>query len=364
MIKNKKDLLGIITFTVVLIFSFIYIVPIWQFVEYIFKLFMPFILGLVIAFVLNVLMSAIENKWLKKAFKSVNNKVRRTISLILSLTIVLGLFIFIGKLVIPELQNTIEIFSDNIEVYQENLNNFLEKFGVTLGKENILNTFVDNIGDYIKDNGDNVINITIGVASNVVTTVVNLTIAIVFAIYFLVQKEKLTGQFNKLMKAYLPSKAIKKIEDIAKISNKTFANFVSGQCLEAVIIGVLCLLGMLILRLPYAPTISVLVGFTALIPVFGALIGTVIGAFLIFMLNPIEAIIFVIFIFVLQQLEGNLIYPKVVGKVVNLPSIWVLVAVTLGASINGVVGMLLSVPLCSICYGILVTNVHSRLKNK
>ena len=143
-----------------------------------------------------------------------------------------------------------------------------------------------------------------------------------------------------------------------------FANFVSGQCLEAIIIGVLCFFGMIILRLPYAGAISVLVGFTALIPVFGAFIGTILGAFLIFMINPLEAIIFVIFIIVLQQLEGNLIYPHVVGKSVGLPGIWVLVAVTVGASINGVLGMLLSVPLASIMYSILKTDVNLKLKKK
>ena len=142
-----------------------------------------------------------------------------------------------------------------------------------------------------------------------------------------------------------------------------FANFVSGQCLEAIIIGVLCFFGMIILRLPYAGAISVLVGFTALIPVFGAFIGTILGAFLIFMINPLEAIIFVIFIIVLQQLEGNLIYPHVVGKSVGLPGIWVLVAVTVGASINGVLGMLLSVPLASIMYSILKTDVNLKIKS-
>ena len=166
------------------------------------------------------------------------------------------------------------------------------------------------------------------------------------------------------MDAYLPKKKAKKIKDIASLSNKVFTNFVSGQCLEAIIIGVLCFFGMIILRLPYAGAISVLVGFTALIPVFGAFIGTIVGAFLIFMVNPLQAVIFVIFIIVLQQLEGNLIYPHVVGKSVGLPGIWVLVAVTVGASINGILGMLLSVPLVSIIYSILKTDVNLKLKKK
>ena len=137
-----------------------------------------------------------------------------------------------------------------------------------------------------------------------------------------------------------------------------------GQCIEAIIIGFLCFIGMLLLRLPYASTIAVLVGFTALIPIFGAFIGTAIGAFLIFMVSPLQALIFIVFILVLQQLEGNLIYPKVVGKSIGLPGIWVLVAVTIGASLNGILGMLLSVPVASIIYSIMKTNIKYRLQEK
>lgn len=166
------------------------------------------------------------------------------------------------------------------------------------------------------------------------------------------------------MNAYLPKSVIEKINNVAILSNKVFSSFVSGQCIEALIIGILCFIGMIILRLPYAGAISVLVGFTALIPVFGAFIGTIFGAFLIFMINPIQAIIFIIYIIVLQQLEGNLIYPHVVGKSVGLPGIWVLVAVSVGASINGVLGMLLSVPIVSIIYSIVKTDVNkAKMRN-
>ena len=166
------------------------------------------------------------------------------------------------------------------------------------------------------------------------------------------------------MSAYLKPRTVNRINKYASMANTTFSNFVTGQCLEALIFGSLCFLGMLILRLPYATTIAVLLGFTALIPVFGAFIGTFLGAFLILMISPIKAIIFVVFILVLQQIEGNLIYPKVVGKSVGLPGIWVLVAVTVGASINGILGMLLSVPLASIIYSILKTDVNLKLKKK
>lgn len=362
MIKSKKELLQVITFTITLIFAFIYIRTIFSFVNNVFRIIMPFILGLVIAFVLNVLMNKIEKDWLRNT--KVDTKSKRVISLCLSLAIVIGFIALLGLLIIPELKNTIIIFSENLPTYERNIIEFLEGVGISLGDQSIFNSFFDNLTLYFKNNSDNIVNATLGVATNVVSTVMNVVIAIVFAIYLLAQKEKLMAQFSKLLRAYAPKKVITKLKKISDISHKTFSNFVTGQCLEACIIGALCFMGMFILRLPYALTISVLVGFTALIPVFGALIGTIIGAFLIFMISPFQAIIFIIFVIVLQQFEGNLIYPKVVGKSVNLPSIWVLVAVTIGASINGVVGMLLSVPICSICYSVLVANVNSRLKNK
>ncbi|HIU11473.1 MAG TPA: AI-2E family transporter [Candidatus Onthocola stercorigallinarum] len=361
-----KDIKKLVIMAIVLIFAFIYISEIWSFVKFVIRIFMPFIIGLAIAFVLNVLMNTIENKWFKKWKAS--TKVKRPISLLVSIALVLGFIVFLLLLIIPNLQNTIELFADSIPAYSRSLQNLLNGWGIDADVINNVREVLDSLGnslaDYIKDNSNQLISTTLGIASNVVSAFVNVTIGFVFAIYFLAQKEKITSQFNKVMDAYLPKKRVNKIKEIAHLSNKVFSSFVSGQCMEAIIIGVLCFFGMVILRLPYASTISVLVGFTALIPVFGAFIGTIFGAFLIFMVSPLQAIIFVMFIIILQQLEGNLIYPKVVGKSVGLPGIWVLVAVSVGASINGVLGMLLSVPICSIIYSILATNVRIRLEDK
>ncbi len=363
---NKKDIRFLILYTVLLIFGFIYIKEIFSILRYIIKIFMPFIIGIMIAFVLNVLMEVIENKWFEKL--NWNKNTKRALSLTLSIFIVIGFFIILMLLIIPNLQDTIVIFANNIPDYLSNLKELLLKLNVSNNVINDIMETLSNLGDtakeYVLNNSGKVIEATFGIASNVLNAFVNVFIGIVFAIYFLLDKEKISRQFSNIMKAYLPSKSCKKIIDIAELSNRVFANFVSGQCLEAIIIGILCFFGMIILRLPYAGAISVLVGFTALIPVFGAFIGTIIGAFLIFMINPLQAIIFVIFIIVLQQLEGNLIYPHVVGKSVGLPGIWVLVAVTLGASINGILGMLLSVPLASIIYSILKTDVNLKLKKK
>lgn len=366
--EMKKEILKLIFFTISLIFAFIYIKPIWIFLVGVLKLIMPFILGIIMAFVLNVLVNFLEKKCFNKS--KISYKSKHNISIIMSLGLVISFLTFICILIIPQVKNTTDIFINNLPEYQENVKEILEKIGVNQEiRANIMDktrVFSDKATIYLKDNTDQVVEGALGVASNVVTSLVNITIGIVFAIYLLVEKDKLLRQLNKVLSAYLPEKKVYKIRNIASLSNKTFANFVSGQVMEAAIIGVLCLIGMLVLRIPYAASVSILVGFTALIPVFGAFIGTIVGAFLIFMISPVKALVFIIFILILQQFEGNLIYPKVVGKSVNLPSIWVLVAVTIGASLSGVIGMLISVPIVSIFYSILTTNVNDRLalKNK
>lgn len=364
--ENKKDLVKLIIFAVVLIFAFIHIKEIWNFLGFILQLIMPFILGIVIAFVLNILINLIEKKLLNKA--KMGDKSKRTISLLLSFAIVFTFIVVLLLLIIPQLKNTIELFVDNMPMYEENVKELLDKFNINPEIVTEIEEGVKNFGtvaiEFIKNNTDHILEVTLGVASNVISIIVNTVIALVFAIYLLVQKEKLLSQLNKVLKAYLPLNKVSKIRDIAKLSNRICANFVSGQCLEAVIIGVLCFIGMLILGIPYAATISVLIGVTALIPVYGAFIGTIVGAFLIFMVSPIKALIFIIFIIILQQFEGNLIYPKVVGKSVGLPGIWVFVAVTIGASLAGIVGMLISVPIVSILYSILATDVNYRINAK
>ena len=364
--ENKKDLIKLIIFAVVLIFAFIHIKEIWNFLGFILQLIMPFILGIVIAFVLNILINLIEKKLLNKA--KMGDKSKRTISLLLSFAIVFTFIVVLLLLIIPQLKNTIELFVDNMPMYEENVKELLDKFNINPEIVMEIEEGVKNFGtvaiEFIKNNTDHILEVTLGVASNVISIIVNTVIALVFAIYLLVQKEKLLSQLNKVLKAYLPLNKVSKIRDIAKLSNRICANFVSGQCLEAVIIGVLCFIGMLILGIPYAATISVLIGVTALIPVYGAFIGTIFGAFLIFMVSPIKALIFIIFIIILQQFEGNLIYPKVVGKSVGLPGIWVFVAVTIGASLAGIVGMLISVPIVSILYSIIATDVNYRINAK
>lgn len=369
--KYKKDIIKLILFTVIIIFAFIYIKTIGSFLAYLINIFMPFIMGIFIAFILNVLLNFVENK----LFKKLNNKnyktwskLKRPVSVIITFIIIITIIVFILGLLIPQLQNTVSLFTKNFDTYKEQTIEILNNFGINSESINNYSTSINNlkneITSYINNNRNEIMQITIGVASSFLGSITSIIIGIVFAIYILLKKEDLSRQFKKILKAYLPEKYERRIEEIANLSNITFGNFISGQCLEALIIGLLCFIGMLILQIPYASTISVLVGFTALIPVFGAFIGTFIGAFLIFMVEPFKALIFIIFIIILQQLEGNIIYPKVVGKSVGLPSIWVMVAVTIGASIYGVLGMILSVPLCSILYSIIKTDVNLKIEEK
>ena len=330
----------------------------------------PFIVGVLLAFVLNVLIKFIETKIFGKIKKGkVWKKIKRPISITVSLILVGLIIYFVMNLLVPQLRNSVSLFTDTLPEYKEDIINILEKFDVeetTVAKVGeYLDNFTKVITDYIKGNSKDVLSITTEVATSIISIVSKGIISIVFAIYIIAQKETLKRQVDKLMNAYLKPKFSNKISDIAVMSNKTFSNFVTGQCLEAIIFGLLCFFGMLILRLPYASTISVVLGFTALIPVFGAIIGTILGAFLILMVSPVKAIIFVVFVIVLQQLEGNLIYPKIVGKSIGLPGMWVLFSVTIGASIAGIWGMLIATPLFSVLYSIFSKTVNDRInKNK
>ena len=202
------------------------------------------------------------------------------------------------------------------------------------------------------------------VASNIAGSFTNLTFSFILALYMLLGKEKLIRQIRAVLRAVLPLKAVVRIESVLALSSRIFSSFITGQCTEACILGTLCWLGMTLLQLPYAPMIGALIGFTALIPIVGAFMGTIIGAFMIAMVNPMSAVWFVIFLLTLQQIEGNLIYPRVVGSSVGLPGIWVLSAVTVGGAISGIAGMLFSVPIASILYALLRSTTRRRLKEK
>ena len=363
----KKNIILIITYIALIIFVLVNFEKILSILGYIINIFSPFIFGVIVAFVLNVLVNFIERKLFGKVMKKTWLKIKRPLSIAISVVLVIFIIVFIMNLLIPQLKNSVSLFTDSLPTYKEDIINIMNKFNLEETTIKKVSDYLDNFGkvitDYIKGNSKDVITVTTEVATSLIAIISKAVIAIVFAIYIIAQKETLKRQFNKLMNAYLKPRTVDRINKYASMANTTFSNFVTGQCLEALIFGSLCFLGMLILRLPYATTIAVLLGFTALIPVFGAFIGTFLGAFLILMISPIKAIIFVVFILVLQQIEGNLIYPKVVGKSVGLPGIWVLLSVTIGASVGGILGMLIATPLCSLLYILLRQAVNDRINS-
>lgn len=369
--EKTKEILLIVTYAIVLIFALFNLNTLFNIISYIFKLIMPFIIGIAIAFILNILLKILETKLYPKIFKKKTKrteKLKRPICLISVMVVIVALMSFIIKLIIPELINTVEIFSENLPKYTEIIEDYLveKEFDPDDIKmvTDTLNEVQKKATSFVMSNTDEIAERIFDMATKIIGYIINGIVALVFALYILAQKEKFVRQVKKVMRAYLDKGIIEKIETVVGIMNKAFYNFATGQFTEALIIGFLCFIGMIILGIPYAPTISVLIAFTALIPMFGAFIGTIIGAFLILMIDPIKALIFVIFVIILQQFEGNLIYPKVVGKSVGLPGVWVLVSVTIGASIAGVVGMIISVPLCAILYGVFVNITNERLKKQ
>lgn len=366
--KTRKDIIIIISYIALVIFVLVNFSKIFAFLGKVISIFSPFLLGIILAFVLNVLNNFIEKKIFGKIKPSkIWNKIKRPLCITLSLILVFLTIFFVMNLLIPQLKNSASLFTDTLPAYKEDIIGILNKFDVDESTVNKVGEYLDNFGkvitDYIKGNSKDVITVTTEVATSVINIISKGIITLVFAIYMIAQKETLSRQINKVMKAYLKPKTINKINTVGTLANKTFSNFVTGQCLEALIFGSLVFVGMLIFRFPYASTIGVLLGFTALIPIFGAFIGTAIGFILIMMVSPVKAILFVVFIIVLQQIEGNLIYPRVVGKSIGLPGMWVLLSVTVGGSIGGILGMLIATPLCSLLYALFTKMVNDRLKS-
>lgn len=344
-------------------------------VKKLFAVIAPLVLGLALAFIINVPLKVFEDLWkkiFKKAKTNKNEKFKRPVCLVLSILLFGAAIFAILFMIIPELITTGEGLVANLPEYIAGLNewwqkvvDFAAKRGAELPEISLsADKISETIGNFINDNKNTVFDKTIGITTSIFSGVIDAVLALSFSIYILAQKEKIAYRIKRITYAFNKEEKADKMVDFAKRTNLTFTKFITGQFIEAVIIGVLCFIGMKIFRMPYASIISVLVGVTALIPMFGAFIGTIIGAFLILLVSPIKALWFVIFIIVLQQLEGNLIYPKVVGNSVGLPGILVLVAVTVGGKLFGVPGMLIGVPLCAVLYCLLKEVVEVRLEKK
>ena len=330
----------------------------------------PLLLGICIAFVLNLMMAALERLWdraLAKWSSPWRGKLKRPVCLTLTMVLFVGIIFAIFFILIPRLEEAATTMVANIPTYVsqiqswwENLSGFAAEHGVTLPELSLSADQVkETITGFLQEKGDSVVNTTLNITTSIVGALVNFLLALVFSLYLLAQKETLLAQSRRLLRSILPQKAADRLMHLLSLANNAFSSFVTGQVTEAFILGTLCCIGMLILRLPYALPVSVIIASLSLIPIFGAWIGAATGAFLIVFQSPIKALTFLIFLLILQQVEGNLIYPKVVGKSVGLPGLWVLAAVTVGGGAFGVLGMLLGVPVCSVVYALVQDFIRS-----
>ena len=325
--------------------------------------FSPVIVGLVLAFILNVFVRFIEEHILYR-FKG--KKWLRTVSIILTIIFIICVLSLLVVFIVPEIKRTVLLIAQVIPVY---FNNLIEKFNsLDLPVENFsindiinLEQFKDLTG-FLTDQSVNVLGNALDITTSFAGKFFNGILSLVIAIYVLICKEKLGRLAERTLYAFLPQNIAETVHDVSKLSYTTFYNFITGQLTEAVILGTLCYLGMKLFGFPYATAIGMLVGITALIPIVGAFIGTFIGAFLIVMVSPLKALLFIIYLLVLQQIEGNLIYPKVVGKSVGLPGVLVITAVLVGSRIGDITTVLLSVPVCSILYSLFKTQLARREK--
>lgn len=372
--KSMKKIRELIVFTAILV------VALWKFdtvlegAKNIWGILFPFVLGGAIAFVINVPMSFLEKKIFGKTKdgNKVGKKLARPISLLLTIILAVGVIALVMFGVIPQLTRTMGSLMISIANFVPQMQNWIRDFShnnqeimklvnqVQFNQDQAIKWGISILGS----GAGNMMNTTMSAVGSIVSGFATFFIAFSFACYILFQKEKLHVQIRKVFFAFISKQKAEAFLKICSLTYQTFANFLTGQCVEAVILGSMFVVTLSILKMPYALLIGTLIAFTALIPIFGAFIGCAVGCFLIFMVNPKQAILFIIVFLILQQIEGNLIYPHVVGGSVGLPSIWVLVAVTLGGSMMGVLGMLIFIPLTSVLYALLRETVHRRLRVK
>lgn len=326
----------------------------------------PLFVGLVIAYIINILMSFYERYYFKKSTHSVVLKAKNPVCLFLAIFSFILIISAITGLVVPELVSCVTLIISDIPPAMESL--LSSEVFKELAPEDLYaqlrgvdwKTLINDVMKFVTNGIGSTMNTVVTVVSTAVSNVVTGVLALIFAIYFLLGKESLLAQSKRLLENYLPKKHVLKVNYVAGVVNDSFHRYIVGQFTEAIIIGVMCMVGMLIFQFPYAGMIGALIGFTALIPVAGAYIGAIVGFIMIFTVSPVKALLFIVFIVVLQQVEGNLVYPKVVGGSLGLPAVWVLAAVTIGGGLMGIMGMLIGVPIAAAVYRLIREDVARR----
>ena len=373
--KKNRVLFAMVAFGVLQFVGLQNLGTVWGFVQILIGLLMPFIIGLCIAFILSVPMRAVEThlfRPLDKKCGRIWRKIRRPLAATVTLLLALGVLAAAVFLITPELGRSLRTLADSIPGFiaraQAWLTELAQKYPQWQDWINDLqldwNAIAQKLLAFAQSGAVDLFNSTVSLATSIFSGVFNLFLGVIFAMYVLMQKETLARQITNVLRAHLPDAKTDRLLEIGRLSNRTFSRFLTGQCLEAVILGLMFFVTMCIFRFPYALMFAVLIAVLALFPIFGALIGCVVGAFLIFVGDPMQAFWFVVMFLILQQIEGNFIYPKVVGTSVGLPSIWVLAAVTVGGGVMGIFGMLVAVPLSSVLYSLLRDSTNRRLARR
>lgn len=365
-----KSILLIITYAVVLVMALARLDVVAGAVGYVLGLFRPLIIGFALAFVLNRPCHFFFRLYRRALGRTPAAGAARPLAVVTSYVALIVVVTAVISFVVPKLAESIQTFILNLSGYTSNIQDWINQLAAYFHldmkaldlsslNQTLENLFKQALG-FLSSLGPQLLEFTTGIVSLVVTGV----LALVFSIYMLSGKEKLLGQCRRVLRAYVPAKFADPITDVVHLTSDTFTRFVTGQLIEACILGGLCTVGMLFIQPDYAPLIGVTIGASAIIPVAGAYIGAIVSAVLLLMVSPLKALIFLVFLVILQQIEGNVIYPKVVGSSIGLPGIWVLAAVTVGGGLLGLEGVLFSVPVASVLYTLLRRNVRKRLDNQ
>ena len=357
--KNFKKWTKIIFLGILLYWALFNLKTVGNIVSTVFSILFPLILGAFIALILNVPMRFFEGKLKGKNKKRKANIIERVLAILLSVIIIIFVVTLVVNLIVPELVKVVRLLLYNIPYYRIELNNLFNKIQTNYpdmdlgGLKETVNTNLDSIKENLINNLPNLVSSSVKMVKGMFSSIAQFFIAFAFAFYILTGKDKLRVQTVRFAHTYLKEKADEFIKVIELLINN-FSTFIGAQSVEAIIFGTLCTIGLLLLKIPYAVTIGVLVGVTALVPIVGAFVGMTVGAILILSVSPIKVIVFIVFLTVLQQVENNVIYPRVVGNKIGLPGIWVLVAITIGGSLMGVVGMLLAVPVGTTIHSLVI----------
>lgn len=363
--KTERQIVRLIIFSGIVLWAVFNYKIFIDFVSFVIKLFLPLIVGIAIAFIINVPMKQIERK-VFNIDKRKHKKMIRVISLVLSIVIIFGVIGLILFLVIPELISAINMVGQTIPKDFTWVNDIanklsdlypsLEQYIKEIDTKSLIETSINSAGNFVT--------VIIGFLSSLISRIIIFFIGFILSIYILLDKENLARQCNKLLTAFTSDNVRNNVIKVVKLSNTTFTNFITGQCLDAILIATLLFIVMSVLHIPYALIIAVLFAVTALIPYIGAFIALAVGVLLIAVTNPIMSLWYVIIFFALQQLDENFTYPKIVGKSVGLPALWALLAALIGGSVFGFIGVIISIPLSSIVYALFREYVNERIEKK